>query len=165
MFLEIPTPMSLSVNSTSDDYSRRADLDVVGVVFTVDGAAGLSPRRRTGGKRATTPLHSAPVRDRPVLYHGTRKRSRAATAAGQGQENRRGHGSRTAADDLREAVSPIDLETALKLAGGREPGTSCSHASGWSKPRRSDNCAAAQILPNLNLGTNYNLHRGALQQE
>lgn len=24
--------------------------------------------------------------------------------------------------------------------------------------------AAAQILPNLNLGTNYNLHRGALQQ-
>jgi outer membrane protein TolC len=64
---------------------------------------------------------------------------------------------------LRDAVSPIDLVTALKLAGVENPELQYARqrvveATAYRQ------LAAAQILPNLNLGTNYDLHRGVLQQ-
>ncbi|MCZ2343266.1 MAG: TolC family protein [Bacteroidales bacterium] len=58
---------------------------------------------------------------------------------------------------------PIDLGTALKLAGVENPELllarqRVTEAVAWRQ------LAAAQILPNLNAGGNYNLHRGPLQQ-
>ncbi len=64
---------------------------------------------------------------------------------------------------LRAAVSPIDLATALRLAGAENPELQFARQR-VVEATAFRQLAAAQILPNLNLGTNYNLHRGALQQ-
>lgn len=65
---------------------------------------------------------------------------------------------------LADAVetSPIDLPTALRLTGWRSPAV-------WIAQQRvlavtaQQQLVAAQSLPNLNLGTNYDDHGGALQ--
>lgn len=65
---------------------------------------------------------------------------------------------------LSAAVAPIDLATALKLAGVENPEIQFARQR-VVEATAFRQFAAAQILPNLNLGSNYNLHRGVLQQD
>lgn len=65
---------------------------------------------------------------------------------------------------LKPGESPIDLGSALRLAGvqnldliiARERVTETLAVKQW---------AAAQALPNINIGSNYDAHRGPLQQD
>jgi outer membrane protein TolC len=64
---------------------------------------------------------------------------------------------------LKPAETPIDLGTALRLAGADNPELL------FARQRVTEavalrQLAAAQLLPNLNVGTNFDLHRGQLQQ-
>ena len=59
--------------------------------------------------------------------------------------------------------APIDLATALRLAGAENPELLLARQR-VSEAIAGRQLAAAQLLPNLNAGTNYDLHRGALQQ-
>jgi outer membrane protein TolC len=65
---------------------------------------------------------------------------------------------------LRAAASPIDLTTALKLAGAENPELQIARQR-VAEATAFRQLAAAQVLPNINLGGNYNLHRGVLQQD
>lgn len=68
-------------------------------------------------------------------------------------------------DDLAtdvEQTSPIDLPTALELAGWRSPAVLIAQQRVLAVTAQQQ-LAAAQALPNLNLGTNYDDHGGALQ--
>jgi outer membrane protein TolC len=58
---------------------------------------------------------------------------------------------------------PIDLGTALRLAGAENPELLLARQR-VVEAAAIRQLAAAQILPNLNFGTNYDAHRGALQQ-
>jgi outer membrane protein TolC len=58
---------------------------------------------------------------------------------------------------------PIDLGTALRLAGAENPELLLARQR-VVEATAVRQLAAAQILPNLNFGSNYNLHRGVLQQ-
>jgi outer membrane protein TolC len=65
---------------------------------------------------------------------------------------------------LQPGEIPIDLATALRLAGAENPELLLA------RERTSEAAAlrmltAAQLLPNLNVGTNYDLHRGPVQQD
>ncbi|HEX4612053.1 MAG TPA: TolC family protein, partial [Urbifossiella sp.] len=64
---------------------------------------------------------------------------------------------------LRAGENPIDLGTALKLAGSDNPELLLARQR-VTEVVAQRQLAAAQLLPNLNLGTNYDLHRGQLQQ-
>lgn len=64
---------------------------------------------------------------------------------------------------LQPGESPMDLGTALRLAGIENPELLLAR-SRVSEVVALRQLAAAQLLPNLNLGTNYDLHRGPLQQ-
>jgi outer membrane protein TolC len=64
---------------------------------------------------------------------------------------------------LQPGEYPIDLGTSLRLAGAENPELLLARAR-VSEVTSLRQLAAAQILPNLNLGTNYDLHRGVLQQ-
>lgn len=64
---------------------------------------------------------------------------------------------------LDEPPSPIDLATAFALAGIENPDILVAMQRTLAATARQQ-LAAAQILPNLNFGTNYDLHRGVLQQ-
>jgi outer membrane protein TolC len=64
---------------------------------------------------------------------------------------------------LQPGEYPIDLATALRLAGAENPELLRIRAR-VSEVTAERQYAAAQLLPNLNLGTNYDQHRGALQQ-
>jgi outer membrane protein TolC len=59
--------------------------------------------------------------------------------------------------------SPVDLGTALRLAGAENPELLLARQR-VTEVVALRQLAAAQLLPNLNLGTNYDLHRGPLQQ-
>src|SRR4051794_23242652 len=61
---------------------------------------------------------------------------------------------------LQPGEYPIDLRTALDLAGAGNPELMIARqrVAEVSAVRQ---LAAAQLLPNLNVGTNYDLHRGA----
>lgn len=59
--------------------------------------------------------------------------------------------------------NPIDLGTALGLAGAENPELMLARER-VTEVVALRQLAAAQLLPNLNVGTNYNLHRGVLQQ-
>lgn len=61
------------------------------------------------------------------------------------------------------ADSPIDLGTALRLAGVDNPELLLARQR-VTEAAALRQLAAVQVLPNLNLGTNYNLHRGPVQQ-
>lgn len=58
---------------------------------------------------------------------------------------------------------PIDLATALRLAGADNPELLLARER-ITEATAQQQFAVAQLLPNLNLGTNYDLHRGPLQQ-
>ncbi|MCE9563983.1 MAG: TolC family protein [Planctomycetes bacterium] len=58
---------------------------------------------------------------------------------------------------------PIDLETALRLAGAENPELLLARQR-IVEATAIKQLAAAQILPNLNVGTNYDSHTGTLQQ-
>ena len=58
---------------------------------------------------------------------------------------------------------PIDLNTALRLAGVQNPQLMIARQRVVEAAAQRQ-LAAAQILPSLNLGTNYDSHAGALQQ-
>ena len=58
---------------------------------------------------------------------------------------------------------PIDLATALRLAGAQNPELLLARER-VSEADSIRQLAAAQALPNLNSGANYDLHRGNLQQ-
>lgn len=64
---------------------------------------------------------------------------------------------------LQPGECPIDLGTALRLAGAENPELLLARQR-VSESVALRQLAAAQILPNLNVGTNYDLHRGPLQQ-
>jgi outer membrane protein TolC len=64
---------------------------------------------------------------------------------------------------LQLGENPIDLGTALRLAGAENPELLLARER-VSEVTAVRQLAAAQLLPNLNLGTNYDLHRGVLQQ-
>jgi outer membrane protein TolC len=64
---------------------------------------------------------------------------------------------------LRDGELPIDLGTALRLAGVENPQILLARERITEATARQQ-LAAAQILPNLNVGVNYDMHRGALQQ-
>jgi outer membrane protein TolC len=64
---------------------------------------------------------------------------------------------------LDEQASPIDLATSLALAGAENPEILIAMQRTVAATARQQ-YAAAQALPNINLGTNFDLHRGALQQ-
>ena len=64
---------------------------------------------------------------------------------------------------LQPGENPIDLGTALRLAGAENPQLLLARER-VTEVVAQRQLAAAQLLPNLNLGTNYNLHRGPLQQ-
>lgn len=64
---------------------------------------------------------------------------------------------------LQPGESPIDLGTALKLAGAENPDLLLARER-VTEVTAVRQLAAAQLLPNLNLGASYDLHRGPLQQ-
>ena len=64
---------------------------------------------------------------------------------------------------LQPGENPIDLGTALRLAGVENPELLLARQR-VTEVIALRQLAAAQLLPNLNLGTNYDLHRGPLQQ-
>jgi outer membrane protein TolC len=64
---------------------------------------------------------------------------------------------------LEPGESPVDLGTALRLAGAENPELLLARER-VTETTALGQLAVAQLLPNLNLGTNYSLHRGALQQ-
>ena len=64
---------------------------------------------------------------------------------------------------LQPGESPIDLATALKLAGAENPELLLARAR-IAEVVALRQLAVAQLLPNLNIGTSYNNHTGALQQ-
>lgn len=64
---------------------------------------------------------------------------------------------------LQPGENPIDLGTALRLAGVENPELLLVRQR-ITEAVAARQFAAAQLLPNLNVGTNYNLHRGPLQQ-
>ncbi|MCC6417284.1 MAG: TolC family protein [Gemmataceae bacterium] len=64
---------------------------------------------------------------------------------------------------LQPGENPIDLGTALRLAGVENPELLLARAR-IAEVTAQRQLAVAQLLPNLNAGTNYDLHRGALQQ-
>ncbi|QVL33549.1 TolC family protein [Telmatocola sphagniphila] len=70
---------------------------------------------------------------------------------------------KTSLPNLAAGELPIDLATALRLAGSQNPQLILSRER-ITEATAIQQLTAAQILPNLNLGTNYDLHRGALQQ-
>ena len=65
---------------------------------------------------------------------------------------------------LGQEVRPIDLTSALRLAGGRKSRAEPGSAAGAGSGRLADVRAAAQLLPTINYGTNYDSHTGVLQQ-
>jgi outer membrane protein TolC len=58
----------------------------------------------------------------------------------------------------------MDLGSALKLAGAENPELMLARQR-VAEATALRQLAAAQVLPNLNLGTNYDAHRGVLQQD
>lgn len=64
---------------------------------------------------------------------------------------------------LKPGELPIDLASALKLAGAENPELLFARQR-VTEATALRQLAAAQALPNLNLGTNYTAHRGVLQQ-
>jgi outer membrane protein TolC len=64
---------------------------------------------------------------------------------------------------LQPGEFPIDLGTALKLAGTENPQLLLARQRVIETTAQRQ-LAAAQLLPNLNVGSNYDLHRGPLQQ-
>jgi outer membrane protein TolC len=68
-----------------------------------------------------------------------------------------------AATILKPAETPIDLGTALRLAGAENPELLLARQR-VTEAVALRQLAAAQLLPNLNVGTNFDLHRGNLQQ-
>ena len=60
---------------------------------------------------------------------------------------------------LQPGEYPIDLESALRLAGAENPELLRARER-VLEATAIRQLAAAQLLPNLNLGTNYDLHRG-----
>lgn len=60
-------------------------------------------------------------------------------------------------------ISPIDLTTSLALAGAENPEILIAMNRTLAATARQQ-LAAAQALPNINLGTNFDMHRGVLQQ-
>lgn len=65
--------------------------------------------------------------------------------------------------DLDEPASPVDLPSVLQLAGYNSPEVLIAQQRVLAATARQQ-FAAAQALPNLNLGTNYDAHTGALQR-
>ncbi len=64
---------------------------------------------------------------------------------------------------LKDGETPIDLGSALQLAGVKNPEILLARER-ITEASASKQFAAAQALPSLNAGGNYNLHRGPLQQ-
>jgi outer membrane protein TolC len=64
---------------------------------------------------------------------------------------------------LQPGEHPIDLATALSLAGVQNPELLLARER-VTEAAALRMLAAAQALPNLNVGTNYDMHRGVLQQ-
>jgi outer membrane protein TolC len=64
---------------------------------------------------------------------------------------------------LQPGENPIDLGSALRLAGVENPELLLARQR-ITEATAIRQLAVAQILPNLNLGSNLNLHQGALQQ-
>ena len=64
---------------------------------------------------------------------------------------------------LRDGETPIDLGSALQLAGVKNPEILLARER-ITEAAAVKQFLAAQALPSLNVGTNYNLHRGPLQQ-
>lgn len=64
---------------------------------------------------------------------------------------------------LQPGELPIDLESALRLAGAENPELLRARER-VLEVTAIRQLAAAQLLPNLNLGTNYDLHRGPVMQ-
>lgn len=64
---------------------------------------------------------------------------------------------------LNPTIQPIDLNTALRLAGAQNPDLLIARAR-VIEGTALRQLAAAQFLPTLNLGTNYDTHTGVLQQ-
>jgi outer membrane protein TolC len=64
---------------------------------------------------------------------------------------------------LQPGESPIDLATALRLAGTANPELLLARER-LSEATARQQLAAAQLLPNLNVGANVDSHRGVLQQ-
>jgi outer membrane protein TolC len=60
-------------------------------------------------------------------------------------------------------VTPIDLPSALQLAGVQNPQIAIAYQRVLATTARQQ-LAAARWLPNINVGTNYDAHTGALQQ-
>lgn len=65
--------------------------------------------------------------------------------------------------DSPESVTPIDLPIALRLAGFEAPDVLIAQQRVLASTARQQ-LAAAQALPNLNIGMNYDQHTGALQR-
>ena len=70
-------------------------------------------------------------------------------------------------DEIKPAAvaeaSPIDLTTSLSLAGAENPQILIAMQRTLAAAARQQ-LAAAQALPNINLGTNFDFHHGVLQQ-
>lgn len=64
---------------------------------------------------------------------------------------------------LSPGEAPIDLGSALRLAGVENPELLLARQR-VAEATAVRQLAVAQLLPNLNVGTNYDLHRGTLQQ-
>jgi outer membrane protein TolC len=65
--------------------------------------------------------------------------------------------------NLEDEASPIDLATSLALAGAENPQILVAMQRTLAATARQQ-LAAAQALPNINIGSNFDLHRGVLQQ-
>ncbi|HVA46635.1 MAG TPA: TolC family protein [Pirellulales bacterium] len=122
---------------------RWACLLAMGMLWLASAARAAQPREAPlpPPPRITEEQEAAPTSPESVLT--------GAVALPDGLRNRQ--------------VTPIDLATALDLAGVRNPQILLAR----EQVRTSDlarQFAAAQILPNLNAGTNFDSHSGNLQQ-
>jgi hypothetical protein len=94
---------------------------------------------------------AGPAKSAPPVDQGTKADDKAARDAGPPPTI------------LKPGDYPIDIGTALRLAGEENPQLLLARAR-LSQTVAERQLASAQLLPNLNLGTNYDMHRGRLQQ-
>ncbi len=107
------------------------------------------------------PVDSAPgVPEKPVPERRLPPLIKESSAT-ENPENRPGESALIS--PLKEGESLIDLPTALRLAGVQNPDILFARER-VSEALAIRQLAAAQALPNINVGLNYNLHRGPLQQ-
>lgn len=137
-------PAAQTTNAVRNDSARSEVLPVA----AIDSGSALppSPTRSTMAQDQTGLVPSSNLKRFP---------QKQATASSDAATDR--------PINLEEEITPIDLPAALQLAGFNSPAVLVAQQRMLATAARQQ-LAAAQILPNLNIGLNYDAHTGALQR-